>query len=94
MMANALDLIFEVIDEVNGQLPPDSRLEKTPETVVVGEGGVLDSLGVTNFLITLEEKVSAASGQSVALLRDDFLSGEDDTLRTVATINEYILNSI
>jgi hypothetical protein len=94
MMANALDLIFEVIDEVNGQLPPDSRLEKAPETVVVGEGGVLDSLGVTNFLITLEEKVSTASGQSISLLRDDFLSGEDDTLRTVATINEYILNSI
>ena len=93
-MSNVLELIFEVIDEVNGQLPPDSRLEKAPETVIVGEGGVLDSLGVTNFLITLEEKVSAASSQSVILLRDDFLSGEDGTLRTVATINEYISNSI
>lgn len=93
-MENLLELIFEVIDEVNGQLPPDCRLEKSPETVIVGKGGALDSLGVTNFLITLEEKVSAASGRSVALLRDDFLDGEDSTLNTVATISEYISNSI
>mgnify|MGYP001549966675 CR=1 FL=1 len=83
-------LIFSTIDEVNGQLPPEGKLAKSADTVIVGEEGVLDSLGVINFLVSLEEKVAAATGQPVALLRDDIMEEGNTVLHTVASINRYI----
>lgn len=89
-MADIEALIFSTIDEVNGQLPPEGRLEKSSDTVIVGDGGVLDSLGVINFLVSLEEKVAGATGKSVALLRDDLMEKQNSALHTVASINQYI----
>ncbi len=39
-------LLFEVVDELNEQLPKDKRLEQSLNTVLFGETGTLDSLGL------------------------------------------------
>ncbi len=93
-MTDIAALIFEVIDDVNGQLPIADKMEKLPETVIVGEEGVLDSLGVINFLVSLEEKIVAGTGQSVSLLREELLNSEDGTLHTVANIERYIMKNL
>ncbi len=93
-MTDVQNVIFEVIDEVNGQLPPECCLKKSPQTVIVGEEGVLDSLGVTNFLITLEEKILEYCNQSITLLNDEFLSSDQKTLYTVESIERYITDVI
>ena len=56
----ALDLIYETIDIVNQQLPAARRLARSPETVIVGPGGSLDSLGIVTFVLALEEKAGDA----------------------------------
>jgi acyl carrier protein len=84
----ALAIVYDAIDVVNRQLPAARRLRKAPETVIVGVGGTLDSLGLVNFVLALEDKV-AATGTHVALLNDDMLI-EDSPLRTVQTVSRYI----
>ena len=87
-------LIFEVIDDVNGQLPPEDKLEKSPTTVIVGDEGRLDSLGVINFLVSLEEKVMATTGKPIALMSDDIFNDDNNALRTVANIDRYITDNL
>ena len=91
-MNNIEDLIYETIDEINAQIPPEKRLEKSPETVIVGEGSLLDSLGIINFFVSLEEKVSNEAGQTITLL-DEALGGQNDNLNSVAKITHYISES-
>src|SRR4029079_11772753 len=57
-----LEQIYAALDAVNSQLPPSRRLSRTPETVIVGPGGALDSLGLVNFVLAVEEKMGDAIG--------------------------------
>jgi acyl carrier protein len=93
-MTDIKKIIYDVIDEINEQLTEEKRLEKSSNTIIVGEGGVLDSLGVINFLVSLEDRVATQTGQPVALLKDDLIDEQSGTLRTVESISEYIAGNV
>ena len=86
----ALRIVYETIDVVNQQLPTAKRLKKSPDTVIAGAGGALDSLGIVTFVITLEDKVGEATGASVQLLERDVLV-EGSPLQTVSALTDYIV---
>ena len=85
----ALRIVYDTIDVMNRQLPAARRLLKSPDTVIVGADGLLDSLGIVNFVITLEEKVGEAVGATVQLLDDDMLV-EGSPFQTVGRLTAYI----
>jgi acyl carrier protein len=72
------DIIYRSLDEVNEQLPNDQRIQKSPDTILVGRGGGLDSLGFVNFIALVEEKCAHKCGISLSLV--DTFSHEDDAL--------------
>lgn len=87
-------LIHETIDEVNEFLPSEGRMEKSPQTVIVGAGSNLDSLSIVNFLTTLEEKVAASTGRAISLLTEDALTNPDGPLRTIGRIEKFLSGQI
>ena len=87
---HALRIVYETIDVVNRQLPAARRLRKGPDTVLVGVAGSLDSLGIVNFIVTLEEKVGEVLGAPIQLLDDTMLVEESSPFRTVATLTSYL----
>jgi hypothetical protein len=89
-MTNILKLIYDTAQEINAQLPPDCQLSATPDTIVVGAGSPLDSLGVINFLVSLEERVGDATGKTVSLLDEGALNDPNGPLRTIALLERYI----
>jgi hypothetical protein len=86
----ALQLVYDAIDVVNRQLPSSRRLAKSPETVIVGPSGSLDSLGVINFVITLEERASKVLSAPVDLLDSTALVEEHSPFRTVDTLTRFL----
>ena len=86
----ALRIVYETIDVVNQQLPAARRLRKGPDTVIVGVAGSLDSLGIVNFIVTLEEKAGELLGSPVQLLDDTMLVETESPFRTVATLTSYL----
>ena len=86
----ALRIVYETIDVVNQQLPASRRLPKGPDTVIVGVTGSLDSLGIVNFIVTLEEKAGELLGTPIQLLDDTLLVEGDGPFRTVATLTSYL----
>jgi hypothetical protein len=86
----ALQLVYDAIDVVNRQLPASRRLAKSPDTVIVGPSGVLDSLGIVNFVITLEERAGDVLNGPVMLLDSAALADEHTPLETVATLARFL----
>jgi hypothetical protein len=54
---NILHTIFGAVDEVNQTLAEEQRLEKSPGTLLAGDNGSLDSLGMINFIVEVEGRV-------------------------------------
>jgi acyl carrier protein len=82
--------VYEAIDAVNPQLPASRRLIKSTETVIVGPSGSLDSLGIVNFVLALEERVGDVLGAPVQLLDETALIDEQGSFRTVDTLTRLI----
>ena len=82
-------LVYDAIDIVNQQLPAAKRLTKSPETIIVGAGGVLDSLGIVNFVIAAEEKIADATGTALRLL-DDAMLVDGGPFHTVGSLARHI----
>jgi hypothetical protein len=82
-------IVYDAIDIVNQQLPAARRLAKSPDTVIAGTGGPLDSLGIINFVVTLEDKVSEAIGTPIQLLDLEMLT-ERSPFHTVGALTRYI----
>ena len=55
-----LNSIYAALDEVNEQLPDDQQLEKSPDTVLLGESGKIESIDLVNILVATEENVEEA----------------------------------
>lgn len=89
-----LDLIYEVVRDFNGQLPPDQRLVSAPETVLIGDGGVLDSLGLINFLVLAEDALTERLGQRVTLLDEKLMGAEGGPFETIGSLARYVSSRI
>lgn len=85
-----LELIFSAVDEVNLILPKDRHLTKTSETCLFGEKSELDSLGLVNFIIAVEQKIQETSGISITLADERAMSQKNSPFRNIAMLVEYI----
>lgn len=85
-------LIFNAIDQVNELLPSERCLEKTPETILSNksEQSSLDSLGMVNFIVALEQLISEEMGVSVSLADDLIISEEQNPFQTVSILADNI----
>lgn len=86
----AIELIFDVIDELNEQFP-ERQLEKSTNTQLLGEGSALDSLGLVSLIVNVEEKIEQRFGCSVTLVDERAMSLSHSPFRTVETFADYIV---
>lgn len=85
-----INTVYRAIDEVNEALAPRNRLEKALETHLIGATSKLDSLGLVNLALTLEEKLEREFGKAVPLGRLLSRDPEDSPFRRVDTLVEHI----
>lgn len=83
------EAVYAAIRESNGLMQPDQRLVCTPETVLLGEEGTLDSLGLINLLVLIEEEVGTRLGRTVTLLDERHMS-PGGPFTTVGSLIRYI----
>jgi D-alanine--poly(phosphoribitol) ligase subunit 2 len=84
------ELLYSCIDSANRMLPSDAKLIKSPDTVLVGDNGVLDSLGLITLLVDLEDALRTKLGVECPLIEDDLLADVQGPYRSVATLTEWI----
>lgn len=82
--------IYGAIDEVNQQLPGNQHIEKSTDTILFGRSGVLDSLGLVNLIVTVEERVEEEFGVAITIADERAMSQENSPFKSVGTFANYI----
>ena len=85
-----IQTIYGVVDEVNLQQPDNGQLEKSLDTVLFGQNGKLDSLGLVNFVIASEQNIEEALGVLVSVSDERAMSQRNSPFRTIGTLVDYI----
>jgi acyl carrier protein len=84
------EIVYAVVHDINGQLPAAQRLACHDDTVLLGDGGVLDSLGLVNFLASLEDALTARFGHGADLLDGEISDSDDSPLRTLGALTDHL----
>jgi acyl carrier protein len=90
MNERVLACIYAAIDEANEDRDGDALLEKSPETPIYGVDSGFDSLGLVNFIVTVEEGVEREFGETIVLGDDRALSHEPSPFVSVRALADYI----
>jgi len=83
-------LIWDAIDEVNELLPEDARVERSADAVLLGESGALDSFGLVNLVVALEQRIEDEFGVSLTLADEKAMSYSRSPFRSVTTLADYV----
>ena len=92
--ATVLAAVYEAVDRLNETLPPDRRVVKSPETRLGEPDGLLDSIGIVNFIVEAELAVEERLGVRIDLADERALSQTVHPLQSIATLARYIQSLI
>ncbi|MBI2478225.1 MAG: hypothetical protein HYV60_06165 [Planctomycetia bacterium] len=82
------EVVWEAIDEANEDLDPGEQIDR--DGILYGRGGVLDSLGLVNLLLAIEERLSDRFGIRVTLASDKAMSRERSPFRTTKALASFV----
>jgi acyl carrier protein len=82
--------VFRAIDEINEARAREQRLEKSSDTVLMGESGRLDSLGLVNLVVAVEEQVAEEFGVTINIADTRARLQTANPYQTVSSLVEYI----
>ena len=85
-----IDLIFDTIDKFNNEYSDEIQLEKSSHTVLLGSGSKLDSLGLINLIVAVEQNVEDKFDITITLADERAMSQEISPFRTVGSLADYI----
>lgn len=87
-----LELIFDCVESINSDLPDAQKLSADKHSVLIGNGGVYDSLSIINLLVAVEEALNNL-GEEVLLLDEDLVTDNDGPYSTLYKLADFIANS-
>ena len=85
-----IDSVYASIDELNRNFNAGQALEKDLGTSLHTADGVIDSLGITLFLVDLERRLESSLGRRISLVNGSVADEDESPLRSVASLVDYI----
>lgn len=83
-------LIYDALAEHFEQIDSDQPAPRTPDAVLFGENALLDSLGLVNVVVAVEEKLLDTFDKDVCLSDERALSLPESPYRTVDSLSRYV----
>ena len=90
MKKKILETIYDSIDELNEQLSNEQQLTKSTKTVLFGNNGQLDSLGLVNLLVIMEQNIEEEFDVSITIADERAMSQIHSPFRTIGFLADYI----
>jgi hypothetical protein len=87
----ALSVVYEALAAANELRAADDAVIPGPDVVLAGDDGVLDSLGLTTLILSIESRIHDITGREVSLLQGEDFEAQLERLRTPATIAGLIV---
>lgn len=89
-MEPSLEIIYQAINQVNEQNDNVDKIEKSPETALLGAGSTVDSLTLVNLVVAIEQLVFDRSSKSITLVDESVFSSPENPLSTVGSLAKYL----
>jgi len=86
-----LKTIYDAVDEINSLAEKERQLERSKETVLFGRDGKLDSLGLVNLIVAVEENLEDEFERAIVLVDDRAMSQENSPFQTIGSLADYIV---
>ena len=90
MKEKILKIIFESINVLNEQLPEGEHVDKSIDTTLFGPGSKLDSLGLINLIVAVEQNIEDEYETEITLADEKAMSQEQSPFETVKSLANYI----
>ena len=85
-----VDAINSAVDDLNEILDADERLGKSPDEALIGKNAKLDSLGLVNLIVLVEEKIQQKFGVGITLVDERAMSQSKSPFRTLGSLAEFV----
>src|SRR4029077_21238228 len=82
--------VHSAVDDLNEILDPGERLDKSPDVALIGTDARLDSLGLVNLIVLVEEKVQKEFGVGITLVDERAMSKSKSPFRTLGSLAEFV----
>ena len=89
MKINKKDIITIIIDELSSIIDLEND-EINFDTTIYGNDSRLDSLGLVNLLVTIEQNIEDEFDASLTLADERAMSQKHSPFRTIGTLADYI----
>jgi acyl carrier protein len=84
------DAVNSAVDDLNQILGPDEQLGKSPDVALIGKDAGLDSLGLVNLIVLVEEKIQQGFGVGITLVDERAMSQSKSPFRTLGSLSEFV----
>ena len=84
------NIIVNTLQELNKQLPQEQQLDLSTKTVIFGIDSKLDSLGLVNLLVLLEQNIEDEFDVSITIANERAMSQKHSPFRTGESLADYI----
>lgn len=84
------ECVLRAIDALNPQLPEGHRVERSVTARLFGREAPLDSLGLVNMIVAVEEQLSDDLDISITLANEKAMSRRTSPFRSVDVLIDFI----
>ncbi len=92
MKDKIIELIYGTIDEINEHRGPEEQISKTEDIKFLGQNSVLDSLGLVNLIVNLEENINNKFNVSISIVDEKAMSLKHSPFRNVEALADYLVD--
>jgi hypothetical protein len=85
-----LKIIYEAVDELNDQLPTESRIEKVADMPIMGMEGGLDSMALISLIVAVDQKAEEQFGKVTNLASALMTDSESDPPNTLGALADLL----
>jgi D-alanine--poly(phosphoribitol) ligase subunit 2 len=90
MKKKIIEIIFSIINDMNKESEDKIEIKSETDTQLYGDGGQLDSIGLINLIVTLEQEIEDEFDTSVTLADERALTQKQSPFQTVDSLANYI----
>ena len=90
MRDDIIGIIFDSIDEINNGQSEELKIKKSLEAQLYGGSGKIDSLGLVNLLISIEQNIEDKLNKNVTVASEKAMSLKNSPFININSLAKYI----
>ncbi len=87
-------VVFGSVAELNASLPEKKRLPAAADTRLIGEGGRLDSIGLVDLILSVEQGINEAGGGALTIADEKAFSQAQSPFLSLGSLTDYVTSLV